>query len=183
MCFDDRDTYTTRVRVRDGVRYSEEYTEPRCAMSWRRRHGFGGSYYPSRYYSRPPTGRYVSGALVQSNRYSNHAGYPRYNSYPSGYSHYATMGNYPQGVVSGGYSGYHHGVYDQAGYPRGVVTGGYAGYSSGYGRYHTGARVAMPRHAAVVSLRSFLNYPISLPSCLPIVHRPSPLSLARAASQ
>ncbi|KAF2826631.1 hypothetical protein CC86DRAFT_322180 [Ophiobolus disseminans] len=148
MCFDDRDAYTTKVNVRNGTRYSEEYSEPRCAMSWRRRHGLGGSYYPSRYYARAPTGRYMGGALVQSNGYANYAGYPQRHSYPPDYSHYGNMGNYPRGVVPGGYAGY---GYDQAGYPRGVVTGGYAGYSSGYGRYHTGARVAMPRHSVLVT--------------------------------
>jgi hypothetical protein len=158
MCFDDgdRDNYTTRVTIRNGARYTEEYSDPRCGMSWRRRHGFGGSYYPSRYYSRPPSGRYMSGAMVPSNRYSNYAGYSGYNSYAPGYSHYGAGGAYPRGVVPGGYAGYSPGVYDQAGYQRGVVTGGYAGYSSGYGRYSTGARVAMPRHSAMVSARFFL---------------------------
>jgi hypothetical protein len=181
MCFDaDRDNYTTRVTIRNGHRYTEEYTDPRHGMSWRRRFGLGGSYYPSRYYCRPPQGRYVSGAVVRQNRYSNYGGFSGYSSHAPGYSHYGSGGAYyPQGVVSGGYAGYPQGVYDQAGYQRGIVSGGYAGYSSGYGRYQTGARVAMPRHAAMVSLRSFLYSPIALPSSLPIVHRPSPLSLVR----
>lgn len=161
MCFDDRDTYRTRTYVANGAsRVSEEYTVPRCGMSWRRRHGFGGSYYPSRYYSRPPHGRYMSNALVHSNRYSGNSGYPHRHSYP------------PYGAGYPGYPGYN-------GYPRGVVPGGYMGYSSGYGRYNPGASVAMPRHAAVVSLRSFLPSPIPLPSCLPLPHRlPHPHWLA-----
>lgn len=160
MCFDDddRETYTTRVKIRNGHRYTEEYVDPRRAMSLRRRLGLGGTYYPSRYYYRPPSGRYVSGAVVRSNRYSNYAGYPGYSNYAPGYSNYGNYGSsayYPRGVVSGGYSGYPHGAYDQAGYQRGFVSGGYAGYSSGYGRYQPGAVVAMPRHAAMVSVRSF----------------------------
>lgn len=184
MCFDDRDNYTTRVRVRNGVRYEEEYYEPGFGMSWRRRHGLGGSYYPSRYYARAPSGRYKGGTLVPSNRFSNYGGYPRHHNYPAGYSHYSNMGNYPQGVVMGGYSGYGTGGYgyDQAGYPRGVVTGGYAGYSSGYGRYHTGARIAVPRYSAMVSLCAFPLSPISLLSHLPALHRTAPLPLARMPS-
>lgn len=159
MCFDDdRETYTTRVKIRNGHRYTEEYVDPRRAMSLRRRLGLGGTYYPSRYYYRPPSGRYVSGAVVRSNRYSKYAGYPGYSNYAPGYSNYGNYGSsayYPRGVVSGGYSGYPQSAYDQAGYQRGFVSGGYAGYSSGYGRYQPGAVVAMPRHAAMVSFRSF----------------------------
>jgi hypothetical protein len=182
MCVDDGDAYTTRVRVRNGVRYSEEYVVPRYGMSWRRRHGFGGSYYPSRYYSRPPTSRDLGGVLVQSNRHSTDTRHARHNNYPPCYSHYGNTSKHPRGVVPAGYAGYGYGYgYDQAGYPRGLVTGGYAGYSSGYGRYHTCARVATPRHSAMVSLHSFLLSPVSLPSCLPVTHRTPLFLLARVA--
>jgi len=156
MCFDDRDNYTTRVTIRNGHRYTEEYIDPRRGMSWRRRLGLGGSYYPSRYYYQPPQGRYVSG----SSRCANYGGY----------SNYGNSSYYPRGVNYGGYSGYPHGVYDQAGYPRGIVSGGYAGYSSGYGRYQTDTRVAMPRHAVMVSLRSFLLLSRSCLTGLPRSH-------------
>ncbi|KAH7071170.1 hypothetical protein BKA63DRAFT_474690 [Paraphoma chrysanthemicola] len=127
MCFDNRDTYTTRTYVANGTRVSEACTIPRHGMTWRRRHGLGGSYYPSRYYSRPPRGRYMSNALVHSNRYSGYSGHPHRHGYPP-------YGN--------GYSGYNN-------YPRGVVPGGYTAHSSGYGRYYPGASVAMPRHTAM----------------------------------
>lgn len=110
MCFDDRDTYKIRTYVRNGARFEEEYTRPRHGMSWRRKYGFGGSYYPSRYYSRRPTGHFITNVLVPP------YGHPGYRSYP----------------------------------PR-IMGGGHAGYSSGYGRYFADNRVAMPRHAAVVS--------------------------------
>ncbi|KAF2024117.1 hypothetical protein EK21DRAFT_79370 [Setomelanomma holmii] len=129
MCFDNRDTYTTRTYVRNGARVSEQYTVPRHGMSWRRRYGLGGPYYPSRYYYRPPNDCYMSNALVQSHRYSGYSGYPQRHSYPP-------YGGYP------GYSGH-------SGYPRGVVPGGYMGQSSGYGRYYPGASIGMPRHAAM----------------------------------
>ncbi|KAH7067940.1 hypothetical protein FB567DRAFT_457636 [Paraphoma chrysanthemicola] len=128
MCFDDRDTYTTRTYVANGARVSESYTVPRHGMTWRRRHGLGGSYYPSRYYTRPPRGRYMSNALVQSNRYSGYSGYTGHahrHSYPPSGSGYSGYNNYPQGVA------------------------GYTAHSSGYGRYYPGASVAMPRHTAM----------------------------------
>jgi hypothetical protein len=115
MCFDDGENYTTRVRVSDGVRHTEEYTRPRHGMSWRRRNGLGGSYYPSKYYISPPRG-HMSSALRHQYRQPHRYGYSQYNNYPSS-----------------------------------VVHGGYMGYSSGYGRYYPDNRVAMPRHAAMVS--------------------------------
>ncbi|KAF1918620.1 hypothetical protein BDU57DRAFT_511318 [Ampelomyces quisqualis] len=130
MCFDDRDTYTTRTYVANGARCSEEYTRPRDGMTWRRRNGLGGSYYPSRYYSRQPRRRYMENALASRNRYSGYGGCSQRHSYPP-------LG-YPQ----------------CSGYPQAVVPRGYAGYSSGYGRYYPDNRVAMPRHAAV---RSYYN--------------------------
>jgi hypothetical protein len=154
MCLDDRDTYTTRTYVSNGARYSEEYTRPRHNRSWRRRNGLGGSYYPSRYYARPPTGRYMSSALVQ-NRHSSYGARPHRHSYPM------------------------HGYSQYNGYPQAMVSGAYAGYSSGYGRYYPDNRVAMPRHAALVSPRSFLFSPTALPSCLLFCTPPSPLSLVR----
>lgn len=57
MCFDDRDTCSTRTYLRSGRQY-DEATGP-YGMSWRRRHDLGGAYYPSRYYTQLPTGRYV----------------------------------------------------------------------------------------------------------------------------
>jgi hypothetical protein len=144
MCFDDGDTYTTRTYVADGARYSEEYLRPRYGMSWRRRNGLGGRYYPSRYYSRRPSGRYMmSNALATRDRYLNYDGYPAYR--------------YPQ----------------HNSFPRGVVPGGYTGYSSGYGRYCPDNRVAMPHYTALVSLCSFLLLPTVLLSHLPF-YKPLP---------
>jgi hypothetical protein len=145
MCLGDEETYTTRTYVASGARYSEEYSKPRYGMSWRRRHGFGGSYYPSRYYTRPPNGRYMGSAVAYPNRYSGHWGYPggtndsQYNGYYSPYSSHPAR---------------------------------YSGYSSGYGRYYAGARVAMPHHSAMVSSSSsfFLSL-IALPGTFPLVHR------------
>jgi hypothetical protein len=147
MCFDDRDTYTTRTYIANGARYSEEYDQPRYGMSWRRKNGLGGSYYPSRYYSCQPSGRYRSSALMHQNRYSSYAGYPPRHDY-----------------TQHGYSNYHS-------YPRGLITGGYPGYSSGYNRCFPDARVAMPSHIALVSLRSFPFSSVASTSCLPIAHR------------
>jgi len=160
MCFGDQDTYTTRMRVRKGERYSEEYSQPRYGMSWRRRNGLGGSYYPSNYYRRRPSGRYMSGAITH-NRYSSYGGQAqRY-----GYEHRG----YGYGQQGYGYG--RQGYPQQIGYPRGVVPGGYIGQSSGYGRYYPDNRVAMPHHGAMVSLLSFLLSPIApplrLPSCTP----------------
>jgi hypothetical protein len=146
MCLDGRDTYTTRAYVSNGARYSEEYIRPRHNRSWRRKNGLGGSYYPSRYYIRPPTGRYMSSVLTQ-NRYSSYGARPHRHSYP------------PRGYAQ----------YD--GYPQAVVPGRYVGYSSGYGRYYPDDRVAMPRHAAVVSLRTFLFSPIVYPRTFSFAHR------------
>jgi hypothetical protein len=146
MCFGDQDTYTTRTYVRNGARYSEESSQPRYGVSWRRRNGLGGSYYPSKYYRRRPSGRYMSSALTQ-NRYSSQRGHPQHYGY--------------------GQQGY--GQYN--GYSRSVVPGGYRGYSSGYGRYYPDNRVAMPYHAAIVSLRSFPLSPIlpsRITSCSPL---------------
>jgi hypothetical protein len=173
MCFDDHDTYTTRTYVANGSRYSSEYTRPRYGMSWRRRNGFGGSYYPSRYYNRRPSGRYMSTAMMQQNRYSGYGGYGQGRGYPRGVvaGGYSGHNSYPQGVVAGGYSGYPQ----CNSYPRGVVAGGYNRNSSGYGRSYPDNRVAMPGHTAMVSLPSFLFSPIAspsrLPSCTPL---PSP---------
>jgi hypothetical protein len=150
MCFGDKVAYTTRIYVRNGAQYSEEYSQPRYGMSWRRKNGLGGSYYPSRYYRRRPSGRYMSSDLTQ-NRYSRCGGYPQRCGYPQqGYSQYNS-------------------------YPQGVVPSGYMGTSSGYGRYYPDNRVAMPHHVAMVSLRSFLLSPYVLPSHLPSCTPPPPL--------
>jgi hypothetical protein len=156
MCFDDGDTYTTRTYVANGARYSSEYTQPRHGMSWRRRNGLGGSYYPSRYYNRRPSGRYMSTAMMQQNRYS-------------GYGGYGPARRYPRGVVAGGYTGYsQHNDYPQHNsYPRGIVARGLTRYSSGYGRYYADNRVAVPGQTAMVSLSSLLVSLIASPSCLP----------------
>jgi hypothetical protein len=158
MCFGDGDTYTTRTYVANGARYSSEYTQPRYGMSWRRRNGLSGSYYPSRYYNRRPSGRYMSTAVMQQNRYSSYGGYGQGR-------------RYPRGVVAGGYTGYSQ----HNSYPRGVVAGGITGCSSGYGRCYPDNHVAMPGQTAMVSLHSLLFSPIAspsrLPSCTPL---PSP---------
>jgi hypothetical protein len=148
MCFDDRDTYTTRTYVANGARYSEHYLQPRYGMSWRRRNGLGGRYYPSRYYSRRPSGRYMSSALTTQNRYSNYGGYPQRHGYPS------------------------YGYAQQTTFPRGVVSGGYMRYPSGYGRYYPESRVATPHHTDLVRLPCFLLSPIVLPSGLPFYTPP-----------
>ncbi|KAH3950656.1 hypothetical protein HBH98_106320 [Parastagonospora nodorum] len=143
MCFDDQDTYTTRMRVRKGERYSEEYSQPRYGMSWRRRNGLGGSYYPSNYYRRRPSGRYMSGAITH-NRYSRYGGQAQRYGYG--------QRDYGYGLQGYGYG--RQGYPQQIGYPRRVVPGGYIGQSSGYGRYYPDNRVAMPHHAA---MRSYYN--------------------------
>lgn len=72
MCFDgDEYQYETRVEVRNGERRFVKTYLPRHGMSRRRRYGFGGPYYPSRYYARPPSGRYTNRELVYLDRYPN----------------------------------------------------------------------------------------------------------------
>ncbi|CAO2647061.1 Nn.00g079830.m01.CDS01 [Neocucurbitaria sp. VM-36] len=150
MCFDDRDTYTTSYYVRNGQRYYEEQTVPRFGMSRRRRYGLGGSYYPSRYYTRPPHGRHMGNALTVPARYPQYGGYPR-GVLPGGHSRAIVAGGYPRGAMPGGFS---------------------YGYGQG-SRYFPGARAIMPGGAAMVSLGSFLSSPIAL-SLLPLRTPPSP---------
>jgi hypothetical protein len=149
MCFgndDYRDSYETRVEIRNGRQYYTQEYHPGYGMSRRRKYGFGGSYYPSRYYARPPTGRYTSSAYT----------------HPSQYIH---SGRYPRGVVPGGYSrGAVSSGYSQAMVPRNYVGGGYPGYSSGHA-YGTGQHV-VPVNSAMVSFRSFL-FSDRAASCLP----------------
>lgn len=158
MCFDDYDTYTSKTYIRNGQRYYEERTVPRT-VSWRRRFGLGGAYYPSRYYSRPPAGRYIGGALSQHGRYGAYDAYPR-GVVPGGYSRGVISGTHARPVIAGGY---HQGFFP------GTYSSGYA-YGTGY---HVGARSVMPANAAMVSFRSFLACPIALPSCLPLLHTAS----------
>ncbi|XPT03888.1 hypothetical protein M3J09_012974 [Ascochyta lentis] len=76
MCFDDRTRYTTKTHIQNGVRYREEVTTPRHRSSWRRR--YGASYYPSRYYARPPRVHYPSGGgMLHPARYAANTGYPQ----------------------------------------------------------------------------------------------------------
>ncbi|KAA8618045.1 hypothetical protein PtrV1_09552 [Pyrenophora tritici-repentis] len=105
MCFDDDDEYSyeSRTEIRNGRTYHTRDYYPRFGMSFRRRFGLGGSYYPSRYYTRPPASRYRSSAFAHPNRYSQRVGYPRG----------IVAGGYARGVVPGGYS--------QAMVPRGYV--------------------------------------------------------------
>ena len=151
MClFDDdyRDSYESRVEIRNGRQYYTQEYCPGYGMSRRRKYGFGGSYYPSRYYARAPTGRYMSSAYTHPRQYIQSGRYPR-GVVPGGYS---------RGVVSGGYS--------QAMVPRNFVRGGYPEYSSGYAYgtgYHVEAQQVMPVNSAMVSSRSFLSSPIALP--------------------
>jgi hypothetical protein len=171
MCFGDdeyRDSYETRVEIRNGRQYYTQEYYPGYGMSRRRKYGFGGSYYPSRYYARQPTGRYMSSAYT----------------HPSQYIH---SGRYPRGVVPGGYSrGTVTGGYLQAMAPRNYVGGGYPGYSSGsaYGTgYHVVAQEVVPVNSATVSFRSFFSSPIALPrACLLSHRRLTPPSLAHMRS-
>jgi hypothetical protein len=78
MCFnDDRTRYTTRTCISNGVRYEDRIAVPRHRSSWRRRNGLGGSYYPARYYARPPAVCSVGGAVTHPVRYAQHFGCPR----------------------------------------------------------------------------------------------------------
>jgi hypothetical protein len=146
MCFDDEKTYTTKTYIANGHRYSSEYTRP----SWRRRHGFGGRYYPARYYDERPSGRYLDGDMAYSNRHSNCAG-------PQG----GRYGRYAQGGRYGGYP--QHGNY-----ARGVMPGGYAAYGADYGRNYPGAQIEMPHQAVSVSfaLSSSLRLRCLVPALL-----------------
>lgn len=154
MCFDDdyRDTYKTRVYIRNGRKHYTEEKLPRQAISWRRRFGFGGSYYPSRYYAQPPAGRYVRAVMRPS-------WYPQYGS-RGGHGRYhrdVVMGGYPRGVVQG------HGSRGMiaGGFPNSVMPGGYSnGFRHGAG-HQIGARALMPPNSALVSARSFLFFHIS----------------------
>lgn len=75
MCFYDiPPRYLTRIRVRNGVRIEERVAIPHHRSFWRRR--LGASYYPSRYYSRPPRGHYGM-PLPARPRYAANVGYPR----------------------------------------------------------------------------------------------------------
>ena len=99
MCFDDRVRYTTRTRIENGTRIREEVEMPRHRSSWRRR--YGASYYPSRYYARPPRAvRYVGGPMTYPARFPANVGYPRTAAttamVPRGYVHGA------DGYMSGG---------------------------------------------------------------------------------
>jgi hypothetical protein len=167
MCFDDDDySYESRLEVRNGQRYYTEDYYPRFGMSRRRRYGFGGSYYPSRYYDHAPRGRYMSRAVTYPNRYPQHGG------------------GYPRGVVPGGYSrGVVPGGHSQAMVPRGFVGGsypGYPGYSSGY---NVGARSVMPVNSAIVSSCLSFLAPIALVRACNLLHRClTPPSLVRMMS-
>jgi hypothetical protein len=140
MCFTDynddyRDTYKTKVSIRNGERYVEESYHPHYGMSRRRRYGFGGSYYPSRYYASPPS-RFPA-------RFSQGGACLR-GVVPGGYSRGVVPGGYDQRMIVGGRVG-----------PRGYSNGGFAsGVAYGTG-YHVGARAVMPVNAAIVSLLSF----------------------------
>ncbi|KAF2629226.1 hypothetical protein BU25DRAFT_18568 [Macroventuria anomochaeta] len=70
---------------------------PRHRSSWRRR--YGASYYPSRYYARPPRAHYVGGAVSYPARYPANVGYHRAMAtsamVPRGYVH--STGSYMSG--------------------------------------------------------------------------------------
>lgn len=154
MCFHDddyKDTYETRVYIRNGRRYEQDRLLRR-GMNWRRRYGLGGSYYPPRYYVRPPSGRFIRGAIMPGIRYSRHGGFP----------HGVVPGGFQRGVYQNEYTG----AMVAGGYPRGVVPGGYATGNVYSGGYHMGGRAVVPAHTAMVSFRSFLFSSITLPSCL-----------------
>ncbi|KAI8933339.1 hypothetical protein NX059_009962 [Plenodomus lindquistii] len=92
MCFDDEDgrsTYKTKVQIRNEREYHQHQVLPTRGMSWRRRIGLGGSYYPDRYYYRPPVGR-----LVPALRHGVHA---RHGGYPPG----VMPGGFQRGVAPG----------------------------------------------------------------------------------
>lgn len=135
MCFNDEDSYSTRAYVNAGHRHSR-YERVGYGMSWRRRNGLGGSYYPSAYYRRPPGGQYVNNMVIHPSRNYHHSSYPR-------------------GVMPGGYA---RGVGHQNYYSTNVVPGGYArGHGYGYGgRYFGGARATLP--AGALTVRRFSLY-------------------------
>ncbi|KAF1829225.1 hypothetical protein BDW02DRAFT_177506 [Decorospora gaudefroyi] len=106
-------------------------------MSRRRRFGFGGSYYPSRYYAGPPARRYVGGPVAYPARYSRYGGGYAGGVVPGGYSRGVVPGGYSQAMVPGSFGGVRH-----------------SGYSYGYAYvpgYLTGARQLMPLHSGAVS--------------------------------
>ncbi|OAL04484.1 hypothetical protein IQ06DRAFT_98085 [Phaeosphaeriaceae sp. SRC1lsM3a] len=172
MCFDDRDTYKIRTYVRNGARFEEEYTRPRHGMSWRRKYGFGGSYYPSRYYSRRPTGHFITNVLVPP------YGHPGYRSYP------------PR-IMGGGHAGYSSGygryfADNRVAMPRHaavrsyystVPTYGYAG-GYGYGYPATQAHVYPPGPTTTTTTYHVMNghqVPATTAHCRHTTSAPAPV--------
>lgn len=150
-CLDSCDNHTSRVYVESKRNMSWGSSRPRHAVSWRRRYGLGGPYYPSRYYTSPPP----CGQLVAAAQYSH---------YPRGLAYAA----HPRPVLAGG-------IYPQCLPPQSRSYASYASYPR-RARYHTGGRAIVPASAVMVSLHSFL-FPFCPPrpssSCLPvpITHR------------
>jgi len=145
MCFDDhaRDTHMARVEMRNGRRHYYYEALPHRRTSWRRRLGLGGSYYPGRYYARPPAGRLVPAMAFPRPR-------PRsqYGGHPSG----AVAGGYSRGVVPSWPSQ----TMAAFAYPRAVTT---AANRSGYGYVRGGyeaaaGRASIPPGAA---MRTYYN--------------------------
>lgn len=139
MCFGDSDGYTTKTYIRNGHQYTVEETIPRHGMSWRRRLGLGGRYYPTSYYVRPPRGRFINPEAMYLSHYPHH-GYT-YGGMQMGPRRQMMPGGYPRGVMPGGFS----------------VGAGYGGYAQ---YYHPHSRALMPGHSSMVSLLSFSASPI-----------------------
>lgn len=151
-CFESYHSHSYTSHLRHGRGFSSGRTYPSHSMSWRRRWGLGGSYYPNRYYACPPSGRFVSSTLAPMRRYSSYAA----------------------GVVPEGHSlSTEHGPHQQAFIPGYIVP-----TSRYHSRYeHTGVRALLPDSATLVSLGSFLLSPPSVRVPAPTTHRFSHLPL------
>lgn len=101
MCFNACDDYEyeSRIEVRNGQRYYTTDYYPGLGMCRRRKYGFGGSYYPSRYYARPPSGRYTSSMIAQYG--SGYSLAPVSQAFVRGYPGYASGYAYGTGYHVG----------------------------------------------------------------------------------
>lgn len=168
MCFDDgddddddnRSTYQAKVETRNSHRCHHHQALLHRGMSLRRRYGFGGSYYPGRYYSSPPTGPRLEPA-VRSNTRSQQRGYP-------------------SGVVAGGFQrGVAPGLplQSQAMMPATHGRGSHWPASGYQAEYYaaTGGRAAMPTHSA---MRNYYNAMPSYGYATAHVYPPGPHATA-----
>ncbi|KAH6638796.1 hypothetical protein C7974DRAFT_431535 [Boeremia exigua] len=159
MCFGDQTRYTTRTRIQNGVRLQEELVVPRHRGSLRRR--YGASYYPSRYYARPPGGHYSGGAMRYPARYPANVGYPRAMGatamgYPKPRHNYIYNPRYGQrGVLT------YAGQQANGAYPSGVAGAMMPSYGYGYnyGAGGIGYAAAQPvYHPYASAYNSYQNY-------------------------